>query len=263
MKDIITMNYEGTDLVFTEDGFFNATLAAAKYGKKPAQWLRLGVTKEYVEALCEFHTSKGSSVCQKHTAIRSAEDLVVTVNGGTSPGTWLHPKLAVAFARWLDVKFSVWCDNQIDLLLRNENPALALANLVDEMNTAIDNVGVHNQAFREYEQSLMLVRRALESATRVVNKTLPKPLPNYKEAKLSQIAERINREVWFGKKPVRLEDFCRIELTEDEVLHYACEVSAKKTTLGELNGEIRAFAPFGGREVECSPFALLGSDSVN
>lgn len=24
-------------------------------------------------------------------------------------GTWAHPKLAVFFARWLDVKFAVWC----------------------------------------------------------------------------------------------------------------------------------------------------------
>src|SRR5699024_12733709 len=25
-------------------------------------------------------------------------------------GTWLHPKLAVVYARWLSVEFSVWCD---------------------------------------------------------------------------------------------------------------------------------------------------------
>lgn len=33
-------------------------------------------------------------------------------------GTWLHPKMAVAFARWLDVDFAVWCDMQIDSILR-------------------------------------------------------------------------------------------------------------------------------------------------
>lgn len=35
-------------------------------------------------------------------------------NGG---GTWLHPKLAVAFARWLSVEFAVWCDLTIDSLI--------------------------------------------------------------------------------------------------------------------------------------------------
>ena len=35
-------------------------------------------------------------------------------------GTWGHPKLAVFFARWLDVKFAVWCDMIIDDLLRGK-----------------------------------------------------------------------------------------------------------------------------------------------
>ncbi|CAN0570007.1 unnamed protein product, partial [Ectocarpus sp. 12 AP-2014] len=32
-------------------------------------------------------------------------------------GTWLHPKLAVPFARWLSVDFKIWCDEQIDRLI--------------------------------------------------------------------------------------------------------------------------------------------------
>jgi len=32
-------------------------------------------------------------------------------------GTYLHPKLAVFFARWLDVRFAVWCDLMIDNIL--------------------------------------------------------------------------------------------------------------------------------------------------
>lgn len=35
----------------------------------------------------------------------------------TGGGTWLHPKVAVAFSRWLNVDFAVWCDLQIDALL--------------------------------------------------------------------------------------------------------------------------------------------------
>ncbi|WP_289814208.1 KilA-N domain-containing protein [Escherichia coli] len=35
-------------------------------------------------------------------------------------GTWLHPKLSVAFARWCDARFAVWCDLHIDSLLRGE-----------------------------------------------------------------------------------------------------------------------------------------------
>lgn len=32
---------------------------------------------------------------------------------GRYGGTLLHPKLAVFFARWLDVRFAVWCDLMI------------------------------------------------------------------------------------------------------------------------------------------------------
>lgn len=32
---------------------------------------------------------------------------------GRNGVTYLHPKLAVFFARWLDVRFAVWCDLMI------------------------------------------------------------------------------------------------------------------------------------------------------
>ncbi|WP_304671781.1 KilA-N domain-containing protein, partial [Neisseria blantyrii] len=31
-----------------------------------------------------------------------------------------HPKLAVDFARWLNPKFAVWCDEQIEILLNGK-----------------------------------------------------------------------------------------------------------------------------------------------
>jgi hypothetical protein len=42
------------------------------------------------------------------------------IRGGRNhaDGTWLHPKLAVPFSRWLDDDFAVWCDLQIDSLIR-------------------------------------------------------------------------------------------------------------------------------------------------
>ena len=43
--------------------------------------------------------------------------IVIVKRGGIEQGTWLHPKLAVHFARWLDPKFAVWCDEQIEQIL--------------------------------------------------------------------------------------------------------------------------------------------------
>lgn len=34
----------------------------------------------------------------------------------------MHPKLAVRFARWLDIDFEIWCDEQIDVLIRGNVP---------------------------------------------------------------------------------------------------------------------------------------------
>ena len=101
---LILADYQGLRVSFTQDGWFNATVAAAKFGKRPAEWLRLPETKRYVRALI-----KSTKVEKSHFAR--------TQRGGTDAGTWLHPKLAVRFAQWLDAEFAVWCDEQIDNLI--------------------------------------------------------------------------------------------------------------------------------------------------
>lgn len=103
--DLIQSDYSGHAISFNENGaWFNATEAAAHFGKRPVEWLRLPETERYISALCDFH-----KVGKSH--------FVKTKRGTKSPGTWLHPQLAVAFARWCDVRFSIWCDDQIGKIL--------------------------------------------------------------------------------------------------------------------------------------------------
>lgn len=57
--------------------------------------------------------------------ISDSASLIRTKRGGNTniignAGTWLHPKLAVTFARWLDPMFAIWCDLQIDGILRGK-----------------------------------------------------------------------------------------------------------------------------------------------
>lgn len=108
---IIKSEYDGQEISFTEDGWFNATEVAAKFGKRPVDWLNLDSTKEYIEALCEVVRSEKSSLLK-----------VKRGGKGKVDATWMHPKLGVPFSRWLDLKFSVWCDEQIDKLIRNKHP---------------------------------------------------------------------------------------------------------------------------------------------
>lgn len=108
-NELVVSQYRDVDIFFMEDGWFNATEAAAVFGKRPIDWLRISETIQYVETLCKFH-----KVSEAH--------FVKTRRGTKSPGTWFHPKLAVAFARWLSPEFAVWCDMQIDSILRGDHP---------------------------------------------------------------------------------------------------------------------------------------------
>ena len=106
----VIREYQGHPITYRDDGWFNATEAAAKFEKRPSDWLKLPSTEEYTSALCR-------------QLRREKISLLKVIRGGRNhaDGTWLHPKLAVAFARWLDPEFAVWCDFQIDELIRGSN----------------------------------------------------------------------------------------------------------------------------------------------
>lgn len=108
---IIPVNFQGYEISFNNDGWINATEAAKRFDKRPNDWLALQSTENYLSALAK---ALNISVTGK-----TGNGLVKTKIGGNSQGTWLHPKLAVAFARWLSDEFAVWCDMQIDNLIRN------------------------------------------------------------------------------------------------------------------------------------------------
>lgn len=102
----VIREYLGQPITYQEDGWFNATQAAAQFGKRVDHWLDNKETKEYINALCEISNTRKSGYLR-------------TQRGNTG-GTWLHPKLAVNFARWLDAKFAVWCDAQIDNIIHDK-----------------------------------------------------------------------------------------------------------------------------------------------
>lgn len=106
MTKTFLMPYDDHVMQFRADGWFNATVAAEIFGKRPVDWLALESTKEYITAL------------MRHLGISEKSSLI---RAKRNSGTWLHPRLAVAFARWLDVNFAVWCDTQIETIIHG-NP---------------------------------------------------------------------------------------------------------------------------------------------
>lgn len=105
--------YNGSDITFNsgQSVMVNATQMAKPFGKRPAKWLELPSTKEFLSKLI---------------AIRKSDtDMVVTESGGASGGkkggggTWMHEDVALEFARWLSPEFAIWCNDRIKELLRH------------------------------------------------------------------------------------------------------------------------------------------------
>ncbi|EAO9916786.1 DNA-binding protein [Salmonella enterica] len=106
MSNIIPINFEGHSMRFYDDGWIDATTAAEKFDKVPNEFLRLPETESYIQGL-ERRYGKIPYV----KTSRARKD-----RGG---GTWLHPKLAVRFARWLSVDFEIWCDEQVHAIIND------------------------------------------------------------------------------------------------------------------------------------------------
>lgn len=107
MSAVITRDYQGHAISYQADGWFNATAAAEKFGRRVDVWLKSQETRDYIAALCEM--------------TNTTEKGYLKTKRGQGGGTWLHPKLAVNFSRWLDPRFGIWCDTQIDSLIRGKD----------------------------------------------------------------------------------------------------------------------------------------------
>lgn len=92
----------------TDELFFNATLIAKQFGKKPIEWLSSEQAKEYIAVILEVENLH-------------LENLVRTTHGGKYKGTWLHKMLALPFARWLSVKFEYELDRWVQKRLEDEH----------------------------------------------------------------------------------------------------------------------------------------------
>ncbi len=115
---IQTFSFNQFSVSFQENGYLNATAIAEQYDKRVGNYLRNERTQEYITALTERLFNP-----ETRNRATAENQLVIIKKGGNdkkSQGTWLHPKLAVDFARWLNPKFAVWCDEQIETLLNGK-----------------------------------------------------------------------------------------------------------------------------------------------
>ena len=132
MSHIKTVSFGNFPVSFQNNGYLNATVVAAHFNRRVGNYLKSERTQEYISALAEklSVTPKGAT---------EDNQIVIIKQGGTEQGTWLHPKLAVDFARWLDPKFAVWCDEQIEQILSGSHK-LETQTTIDERRGLVNAV---------------------------------------------------------------------------------------------------------------------------
>lgn len=120
MSTIIQHEWSGQAISFRrDDGWGNATEMARPFKKRPLHFLQLPSTKAFIAALEED--------LGLMTENPSFKDRVVETARGKMGGTWMHPDLALEFARWLDPRFALWCNRQVRAILAGGTDILAPA----------------------------------------------------------------------------------------------------------------------------------------
>lgn len=149
---------------FRKDGWLNMTAAARHFGKDLSNWLRSPETQEYIEILKSVEFTE-----------------YVQAERGRFGGTWAHPKLAVFFARWLDVRFAVWCDMAIDDILRGHAELLVTkpqeSSLV-ALEAALRQANLDLQKQKEDMAALSARLLKIEQAPVLARKNSPKHFPS-------------------------------------------------------------------------------------
>lgn len=105
MAEIIKI-FEGQEITISEDGMWNATQMCKKFNKKVNDFFRLQQTDRFLESLKKKHNFSDS-------------DLIRTAQGGNNQseqGTWVHRKIALKLAAWLNTDFEVWVYDVIEKL---------------------------------------------------------------------------------------------------------------------------------------------------
>jgi len=104
--------YQDTEIHFLlgneKNVMVNATEMAKAFGKEPKYFLRLEGTEKYIELLIK-KANIGADVPRYNR-----EDFIFSNN---KAGTYMHRKLAIKFAAWLDLEFEDWIYDTIDDLL--------------------------------------------------------------------------------------------------------------------------------------------------
>lgn len=99
--------YGGSEIEFDLSGgdiMINATEMGKAFGKFPKDFLKAEQTQNFIDAICRKENCPNGNV-------------VKVVQGGNNQGTWMHRKLALKFAAWLNADFELWVFEVIEKIM--------------------------------------------------------------------------------------------------------------------------------------------------
>lgn len=105
-----------------DDILINASQMANLFGKRPAKWLELPSSKDFILTLMKIRPmSKNRTLVDSRSHKGYTvyyNGLVITQRGGSNPGTWMRQDIALEFARWLSPEFAIWCNDRIKEIIQ-------------------------------------------------------------------------------------------------------------------------------------------------
>lgn len=159
MDNIKIFNYNGNEITFSNKNevMVNATEMAKPFGKRPAKWLELPSTKEFLSALTDVRKSDFA--------------LIQTDKGGINGGggTWMHEDVALEFARWLSPAFAIWCNDRIRELLTQ-----GVATVNDDDATILHAIQVLQKRIEDKQRELKLAQSTITLQNSLLDEQAPK-----------------------------------------------------------------------------------------
>lgn len=156
--NVQNFNYNGNSIAFQlgENVMVNATEMAKPFNKRPAKWLELPSTTQFIDSLIAVRKSDRSKLIQQINGI----------------GTWFHEDVALEFARWLSPAFAIWCNDRIKELLRYGITAtqVTVETIIANPETGIKLL----QALQEERREKELLRQRSEAQSEQLKLSAPK-----------------------------------------------------------------------------------------
>lgn len=140
-QNLVIANFENSKVQFNTDGYLNATKTAKNFNKDVRDWLYSVETTNYINELVNCGNFPQLTFTKR----------------GRDGGTWIHPKLVITFSRWLSVKFAIWCDEQIENIIKQQNKTPI--ELLMEAKFKLEHGPVNLMSFEQIPYSKRLAQR--------------------------------------------------------------------------------------------------------